>query len=145
MLILFTRDFDAPLAGGGARRIAAGTELDLDPAKAAALIAAGIAEEIGPAPYLNPAGALVIPMNAPPRFRWWQGGQLPSETMRELFEERAAIMEYDGGLPRHEAERQAAERTGYQPDHERKGTDDHAAQTAAPSETDLLHGRAGRD
>lgn len=29
------------------------------------------------------------------------------EEWREAFEERAAIMEYSGGLPRHEAERQA--------------------------------------
>lgn len=29
------------------------------------------------------------------------------EAVRELFEERAAIMEYDGGLPRAEAERLA--------------------------------------
>jgi len=30
-----------------------------------------------------------------------------AEAMREAFEERAAIMEFDAGLPRHEAERLA--------------------------------------
>lgn len=32
---------------------------------------------------------------------------LLDESDREAFEERAAIMEYDGGLPRREAERRA--------------------------------------
>lgn len=31
----------------------------------------------------------------------------PQELQEELFEERAAIMEFDGGLPREEAERRA--------------------------------------
>ncbi|EIJ36227.1 hypothetical protein [Thiothrix nivea] len=33
--------------------------------------------------------------------------EVSSEEWREAFEERAAIMEYSGGLPKHEAERQA--------------------------------------
>jgi len=33
----------------------------------------------------------------------------PQVLDRDAFEERAAIMEYDGGLPRHESERFAAE------------------------------------
>lgn len=32
---------------------------------------------------------------------------------REAFEERAAIMEYDGGLSRQDAEREARRITGY--------------------------------
>jgi len=128
--IHFTRDFDAPLAGGGSRRITAGTELDLDPAKAEKLIAAGVAAPVAAAPLpaepwppedpdalptISPDGGLTIPVTAPRRFRWWQGGQPPSETLRELYEERAAIMEYDGGLTRQEAEEQAAILTGYTP------------------------------
>lgn len=128
--IRFTRDFNAPLAGGGSRRITAGTELDLDPDKAGKLIAAGVAAPVAAVPLpaepwppedpdalptIGPDGGLTIPVTAPRRFRWWQGGQPPSETLRELYEERAAIMEYDGGLPRHEAERRAAEITGYKP------------------------------
>ena len=34
---------------------------------------------------------------------------------QEAYEERAAIIEYDGGLTRKEAERLAAELTGYKP------------------------------
>lgn len=113
MLIIFIRDFDAPLTGGGFRRIAAGTEIDLEQTKAGALIAAGIAEELGPPPYFDPDGGLVVPTNTPPRFRYWQDGQTLSETLRELFEERAAIIEFEGGLPRHEAERRAAELAVY--------------------------------
>jgi hypothetical protein len=142
VLIRFTRPFDAPLSGGGSRRIEAGTVLDLAAEKAAPLIAAGIAaraaapapplpgeiwppEDPAALPRIGPAGELVIPLTAPRRFRWWQGGQEPSETLREIYEERAAIMEYDGGLPRPEAERQAAEITGYKPpDKERRTADE---------------------
>lgn len=128
--LVFIRDFDAPLTGGKTRRIAAGTELEIDPAKAEKLIAAGIAAPVAAAPLpdepwppedpdakptIGHDGGLTIPLTAPRRFRWWQGGQPPSETLRELFEERAAIMEYDGGLTRQEAERRAAEITGYTP------------------------------
>ena len=128
--IVFIRDFSAPLTGGGSRRIAAGTTLDLDPAKAEKLIAAGIAAPAGAVPLpdepwppedpealpsIAPDGGLIIPMTAPRRFRWWQGGQPPNETLRELFEERAAILEFDAGLSREEAEAQAAIMTGYKP------------------------------
>lgn len=37
-----------------------------------------------PLPYLDRDGALVIPFGCDPRYRWWQGGQLPSETEREM-------------------------------------------------------------
>lgn len=124
MKVHFTQDFEAKTATG-CRLIAAGTVLDLDATKAAALIGAGVAEPADlPRPHLDQAGGLVIPINAPARFRWWQGGQPPLETLRELFEERAAIMEFDGGLPRPEAERQAAILTGYTPQHERSMTHD---------------------
>lgn len=36
-------------------------------------------------------------------------GLLNDENLKEAFEERAAIMEYEGGLPREEAERLAYE------------------------------------
>lgn len=35
------------------------------------------------------------------------------DMQNETYEERAAILEYDGGLPREEAERQAAVEAGY--------------------------------
>lgn len=35
-------------------------------------------------PYLNPLGNLRIPFDAPARYRWWQGGQSPAATAREL-------------------------------------------------------------
>lgn len=38
---------------------------------------------------------------------------LQNEALREAYEERAAIMEYDGGLSREEAEREARHLTGY--------------------------------
>lgn len=36
------------------------------------------------APYLDQAGAMIIPCDAPERYRWWQGGQAPDQTAREL-------------------------------------------------------------
>ena len=128
--LVFIRAFDAPLAGGGSRRIAAGTELEIDPNKAEKLIAAGIAATVAAAPLpdepfppedpealptIGPDGGLIIPMTAPRRFRWWIGGQPPSETLREIFEEKAAILEFDAGLSREEAEAQAAIMTGNKP------------------------------
>lgn len=116
MKVYLLRDFTAKTTAGP-RTVPAGKVLDLAEEKARALIAAGIAEPADlPRPYLDQSGELVIPVNAPARYRWWQGGQPPSDTLRELFEERAAIMEYDGGLPREEAERRAAEITGYNPE-----------------------------
>ncbi len=41
--------------------------------------------------------------------RWVEG----AEDDREAFEERAAILEFDAGLPREEAERRARELTHY--------------------------------
>ena len=37
----------------------------------------------------------------------WPSRLLETESMREAYEERAAIMEFDGGLSRDEAEREA--------------------------------------
>lgn len=60
-------------------------------------------------PWIDERGCLVIPFNSPVKYRWWQqGGQSVMETLKELFEERAAIMEHDGGLSREEAEQEAA-------------------------------------
>ncbi|SDD81491.1 hypothetical protein [Desulfuromonas thiophila] len=115
MKITLLKDFEAKTTEGP-RLLPAGRELDLAEEKARALIAAGIAEPADlPRPYLDRAGELVIPLNCPARFKWWAGGQSALDTLRELFEERAAIMEFDGGLPRDEAERRAAEITGYHP------------------------------
>jgi hypothetical protein len=35
-------------------------------------------------PYIDERGRLVIPFNAPPKYRWWQGGQPLLETLDEL-------------------------------------------------------------
>ena len=42
-----------------------------------------------------------------------RGGVEGAEDDREAFEERAAILEFDAGLPREEAERRARELTHY--------------------------------
>jgi hypothetical protein len=43
------------------------------------------------------------------------GEQLPGwEDLEDQFEERAAIMEFDGGLSRHEAENRAAQQCGFE-------------------------------
>ena len=119
MKIVLLKDFTAQTTEGP-RKVSAGKVLDLPKDKAAVLIAAEIAEPVDlPRPYLDKAGELVIPCNTSARYKWWAGGQAAADTLRELYEERAAIMEYDGGLPREEAERRAAEITGYQPDRER--------------------------
>ena len=114
MKVEFLRDFQAKTTTGN-RTITAGTVLDLAEDKAGKLIAAGIVkvvEEVSfnPAslPYLDQRGRLVIPFDCPPKYRYWAGGQTVQETLRELFEERAAIMQHDGGLSKEEAEQQAA-------------------------------------
>ncbi|MGE4579372.1 MAG: hypothetical protein AB7F21_07515, partial [Desulfuromonadales bacterium] len=43
------------------------------------------AEDETALPWIGPQGGLHIPINAPLRFRWWQGGQSPSETLKELL------------------------------------------------------------
>lgn len=114
MKVEFLQDFEARTTTG-TRAIAAGTVLDLTEDKAGKLLAAGIVKVIesvpfNPAalPYLDQRGRLVIPFDCPPKYRYWSGGQTVQETLRELFEERAAIMQHDGGLSKEEAEQQAA-------------------------------------
>ena len=114
MKVEFLQDFEARTTTG-TRAIAAGTVLDLAEDKASKLLAAGIvkaAESVSfnPAalPYLDQRGRLVIPFDCPPKYRYWAGGQTVQETLRELFEERAAIMQRDGGLSKEEAEQEAA-------------------------------------
>ncbi len=114
MKVEFLQDFEARTTAG-TRAIAAGTVLDLAEDKAGKLLAAGIVKVIesvpfNPAalPYLDQRGRLVIPFDCPPKYRYWAGGQTVQETLRELFEERAAIMQHDGGLSRDQAEQEAA-------------------------------------
>jgi len=38
----------------------------------------------GPLPLIDAKGNLRIPLNAPHRYRWWQGGQSIADTLREL-------------------------------------------------------------
>lgn len=108
MKVEFLKEFEAKTAAGS-RTITAGTVLDLSPEKAERLVRAGIAAGVDEKARPRLEGeTLVIPFNAPVKYRWWQDGQPVEETLRELFEERAAIMEIDGGLSREEAEREAA-------------------------------------
>lgn len=46
--------------------------------------AAGESAGLDKRPYLDAAGNLITPLDCPPRYRWWQGGQSPRETLREL-------------------------------------------------------------
>lgn len=114
MKVEFLQNFEAKTTTG-TRTIAAGTVLDLAEDKASKLLSAGIVKAVeavpfNPAalPYLDQRGRLVIPFDCPPKYRYWAGGQTVQETLRELFEERAAIMQHDGGLSQVEAEEQAA-------------------------------------
>jgi hypothetical protein len=60
-------------------------------------------------PYLDAQGDPVIPFDSDPRYHHWAGGQSLDATTRELWEERAAIREFEGGQTREEAERGALE------------------------------------
>lgn len=108
MKVEFVQDFEAQTTSG-ARTIPAGTVLDLLPEKARRLIRADIAVEIDEEarPRLH-GETLVIPFKARVKYRWWQGGQSIEETLKELLEERAAIMQLDGRLSREETKAEAA-------------------------------------
>jgi hypothetical protein len=112
--IRFLKDFDAQTTSG-TKLVPAETVLDLVEEKAARLIAAGVAvavEDVGynPAavPFIDERGRLVVPFDCHPRYRYWAGGQGIKETLQELFSERAAIMQHDGGLTADQAEQEAA-------------------------------------
>lgn len=115
MKIEFLKEFEARTTTGS-RTIAAGTVLDLGEDKAVKLIAAGVAKAAaeGPSfnpdslPYIDNRGRLVIPFDCPPKYRYWAGGQSVRDTLKEIFEERAAIMEHDGGLTKEQAAEEAA-------------------------------------
>ena len=112
MKVQFLQDYEAKTATGS-RTIAAGTVLDLEEGKALRLIKAGLAKVVQEVsfnpdsrPYLDQRGRLVIPFDCPPKYRYWQGGQSLAETLKEIFEERAASMQHAGGLSPEEIERQ---------------------------------------
>jgi hypothetical protein len=115
MLIEFVTDFEARTTSG-VQLISAGRVLNLAEDKAARLIDAGVAKaaKTQPAcnplslPYVDTSGRLVIPCDCPAKYRYWAGGQSIRETLKEIFEERAAIMQYDGGLTKDQAEKCAA-------------------------------------
>lgn len=114
MKVKFVTDFEARTTSG-TRSIPAGSVLDLADDKARKLIAAGVAKifEAIPfnpdsLPFLDHRGRLVIPFDCPPKYRYWAGGQSVRDTLQEIFEERAAIMEIDGGLSRDRAEDESA-------------------------------------
>lgn len=115
MKILFIQDFEAKTATG-TRIIAAGTVLDLGEDKASKLVAAGVAKaesvtlSFNPAslPYIDNRGRLVIPFGCPPKYRYWAGGQSVRDTLEEIFKERSAIMQFDGGLTKEQAADEAA-------------------------------------
>ncbi len=114
MKVEFLQNFEAKTTTG-TRAIAAGTVLDLAEDKAGKLLVAGIVKVVESVPfnpvalpYLDQRGRLVVPFDCPPKYRYWAGGQTVQETLRGLFEERAAIMQHDGGLSRDQAEQEAA-------------------------------------
>lgn len=111
MKVQFLQDYEAKTATGS-RTIAAGTVLDLEEGKALRLIKAGLAKVVQDVsfnpdsrPYLDQRGRLVIPFDCPPKYRYWQGGQSLAETLKEIFEERAARA---GGSSSEEDELRAA-------------------------------------
>jgi hypothetical protein len=115
MKIEFLTDFEARTTTG-VQLIAAGRVVDLDEDKANRLIAAGVAKAIDAVPLYNPnalpyidnRGRLVIPFDCPPKYRYWAGGQSVRDTLKEIFEERAAIMQFDGRLTRDQAVEETA-------------------------------------
>jgi hypothetical protein len=57
-----------------------------------------------PKPFLDAEDDLVIPVDSDSRYHWWNGGQPISVTLRELYEERAAIREFERVQRKEEAE-----------------------------------------
>lgn len=55
--------------------------VNLEDAVARLLVECGI---LAPMPYITESRSLVIPFNAPARYRWWVDGQSPIETLAEL-------------------------------------------------------------
>lgn len=118
MKIEFMTDFEARTASG-VQFIAAGRVLDLAEDKACRLVSAGVAKSVNAEPAFNPCslpyidnrGRLVIPYDCPMKYRYWAGGQSVRETLKEIFEERAAIMQFDGKMTRAQAEEEAAKIT----------------------------------
>ncbi len=115
MKIEFITDFEARTSTG-VQIIFAGRVLDLGDEKALKLISAGVAKRVNGDPHCNPSslpyidtrGRLVIPFDCPNKYRYWAGGQTVRDTLKEIFEERAAIMQFDGGMTREQAEEEAA-------------------------------------
>lgn len=115
MKVEFLKDFEARTTTG-TRTIDAGTVLDLGEDKALKLIAGGVAKAVDLSlifnpealPYIDNRGRLVIPYDCPPKYRYWAGGQSVRDTLKEIFEERAAIMEHDGGLTKEQDGEEAA-------------------------------------
>lgn len=112
MKVEFVKDFEARTTTGS-RTIYAGTVLDLGEDKAHKLIAAGVAKAIELIPFFNPEalpyidnrGRLVIPFDCPLKYRYWAGGQSVRDTLKEIFEVRAANPDLDRGLTEEEAAR----------------------------------------
>ncbi len=115
MKVEFVKDFEARTTAGN-RTVIAGTVIDLGEEKAGKLIAAGVARAVDLIPSFNPdalpyidnRGRLVIPFDCPPRYRYWAGGQSVRDTLKEIFEERAACLPRDDSMTREQAEEEAA-------------------------------------
>lgn len=45
-------------------------------------------------PYLKENGELIIPNNAPAKYKWWDGGQSVKETLEELEASQEVIERY---------------------------------------------------
>lgn len=124
MKVEFLKEFEAKTVSGS-KIISPGTVLDLEESKAKKLISGGIAKEFKPVhvnpesiPYLDNRGRLVIPFDCPLKYRYWAGGQSVKTTLKEIFDERAAIMEHEGGLTKDQASEEASRITSlYVKDH----------------------------
>lgn len=59
-------------------------------------------------PYLDEQNSLIIPFNAPEKYRWWQGGQSIEESLKELGASEETIKKYvwnrQGGILKKEYE-----------------------------------------
>ena len=73
-------------------------------------VATGATHEGANAPTVARVASVTV---ASPEIQHRAAANDPSEVERELFEERAAIMEYDGGMDRAQAERLALLHTNY--------------------------------
>lgn len=50
-------------------------------------------------PYIDVKGSLIIPLDTPPKYRWWQNGQSIEETLKELGASEETIQRWSNRKP----------------------------------------------